>query len=655
MKIARLSPFIAVLLLGLLAGAWLGQGSFAPSAPIARADAPVPAKTPSAAPQVEDPKAVYAVPLETSPVRGSESALVTLVESSDFECPFCKRTAPTMKKIGETYGSKVRFSFKHNPLPMHPDAIPAAMLAEEARVQRGSDGFWAIHDKLMEMPSLDRASLEKAAQEAGLSIPEVRAALDGQRHLSRIRLDQALMTSLGARGTPTFFVNGRKVVGAQPFEAFKAVIDEELARADKQVRSGVAAKDVYARVVEKGARAPVMVDGPPPAARADVTATAVTVRPDDPARGSKAAPVTIVLFSDFQCPFCSKVGPTMKQVEQAYAGKVRIVWKHQPLSFHPKALPAAKAAEAARVQGKFWEMHDELFANQQALDEPAFAAAVKKLGLDEARFRKDAAATSTAARITEDQQQAGSVGATGTPTLFVNCRKSVGAKPFESLKPIIDEEIAKADAAVAKGEKIDAAFYERICAANVAAAPPVAAAKPTTNVVVALRPDDPAQGGARALVTVVEFSDFQCPFCSRAVPVLKELEKALGKDVRVVWKHLPLSFHPNAMPAAIAAEAAREQGKFWEMHDKLFADQAAHSPATYEKYAKELGLDLARFQASMKAPATRARVEADAAAAATAGVTGTPTFVVNGDVVVGAGALREAADRQLGKARLASK
>jgi len=247
------------------------------------------------------------------------------------------------------------------------------------------------------------------------------------------------------------------------------------------------------------------------------------------------------------------------------------------------------------------------------------------------------------------------VGATGTPTLFVNCRKSVGAKPFESLKPIIDEEIAKADAAVAKGEKIDAAFYERICAANVAAAPPVAAAKPTTNVVVALRPDDPAQGGARALVTVVEFSDFQCPFCSRAVPVLKELEKALGKDVRVVWKHLPLSFHPNAMPAAIAAEAAREQGKFWEMHDKLFADQAAHSPATYEKYAKELGLDLARFQASMKAPATRARVEADAAAAATAGVTGTPTFVVNGDVVVGAGALREAADRQLGKARLASK
>jgi protein-disulfide isomerase len=181
----------------------------------------------------------------------------------------------------------------------------------------------------------------------------------------------------------------------------------------------------------------------------------------------------------------------------------------------------------------------------------------------------------------------------------------------------------------------------------------VAAAKPTTNVAVPLRADDPARGGQRALVTVVEFSDFQCPFCSRALPAVQELEKAYGRDVRVVWKHLPLSFHPNAMPAAIAAEAAREQGKFWEMHDKLFADQAALSPATYEKYAKELGLDLARFRAAMQASATRARVEADAAAAASAGVTGTPSFVVNGDVVLGSTALREAVDRQLGKARLA--
>jgi protein-disulfide isomerase len=187
----------------------LGRSSFAPMAQTARADAaagskPVPAvpAPPPGGNKVDDPKAIFAVPLDSSPVRGPEDALVTIVESSDFECPFCKRTVPTMKKIAETYGGKVRFAFKHNPLPMHPNAIPAAMLAEEARVQRGSDGFWAVHDKLLAVPVLDRAAMEKAGLEAGLPAADVRAAIDGQRYLTRIQVDQALMAPLGARGTP---------------------------------------------------------------------------------------------------------------------------------------------------------------------------------------------------------------------------------------------------------------------------------------------------------------------------------------------------------------------------------------------------------------------------------------------------------------------
>jgi protein-disulfide isomerase len=117
---------------------------------------------------------------------------------------------------------------------------------------------------------------------------------------------------------------------------------------------------------------------------------------------------------------------------------------------------------------------------------------------------------------------------------------------------------------------------------------------------------------------------------------------------------MPLSFHPNAMPAALAAEAARAQGKFWEMHDKLFANQQALSDATYAQYAKELGLDLARFEADRASPATKRRVEEDVAAAAAAGVTGTPTFIVDGEVVLGAGGLREAVERHL-KVRLANR
>jgi protein-disulfide isomerase len=137
--------------------------------------------------------------------------------------------------------------------------------------------------------------------------------------------------------------------------------------------------------------------------------------------------------------------------------------------------------------------------------------------------------------------------------------------------------------------------------------------------------------------------------------VVNDVEQAFGKDVRVVWKHLPLSFHPNAMPAAIAAEAAREQGKFWEMHDKLFANPQALSDAVYLQYAKELGLDMARFERALAAPSTRKRVEEDVRAASVAGVTGTPTFVVNGEIVKGATGLRDAVARQLGGARVAKR
>jgi protein-disulfide isomerase len=603
--------------------------------------------------QVEDPKAVYRVPVDGSPVRGPADALVTVVEVSDFECPFCKRSSATLKKIESTYAGKVRVVFKHNPLSMHPNAVPAAVMAEAARDEGGDAKFWAMHDRLYDLKALDRASLDAAAKELGLSATVASALLDLSR-IDRIRKDQNLANALGARGTPTFFVNGRKVVGAQPYEVFQAVIDEEIKKAEAAVKAGTARKDLYARIAEKGATAPVMMDGPAaPAAAGNAQAAKVPLRRDDPARGPKAALVTLAIFSDFQCPFCSKVEPTIQQIEKAYPGKVRIVWKHQPLAFHPNALPAAKASEAARTQGKFWGMHDRLFANQSALSDASYERFARELKLDMARFQKDAASPATAERIAADQKLGESVGASGTPTLFLNCRKVVGAQPLEALKPVIDEEVKKGEARVAKGEKLDSGFYDRACAANVAAAPPAPVAVVRANVAVPIRADDPSRGKAKAKITVVEFSDFQCPFCSSAVPAVAEMEKKHGEDVRVVWKHLPLSFHPNAMPAALAAEAAREQGKFWEMHDKLFANQASLSDAAYEQYARELGLDLARFNAARAAPATRKRVEDDVAAASAAGVTGTPTFVVNGEPVVGTSGLTAAVEKYLKKTPIA--
>ena len=182
----------------------------------ARRQAPRAAPAP-AAPPVEDPRAVYRVPVDDTPVRGPADALVTIVVASDFQCPFCKRVEPTLQAMADAFPGKIRVAWKHQPLSGHARAIPAAVAAEEARAQGGEAKFWAMHDKLFELaPALERADLERAAREIGIDPAGVDAALDQNKHMDRIRRDQALCQSLGVRATPTLFVNGRKVEGALP-------------------------------------------------------------------------------------------------------------------------------------------------------------------------------------------------------------------------------------------------------------------------------------------------------------------------------------------------------------------------------------------------------------------------------------------------------
>jgi len=165
----------------------------------------------------------------------------------------------------------------------------------------------------------------------------------------------------------------------------------------------------------------------------------------------------------------------------------------------------------------------------------------------------------------------------------------------------------------------------------------------------------PVRGSATPTwVTVVEFSDFQCPFCRQAQPVLAQLLSAYGDDLQLAYKHFPLSFHLRALPAAVAAECARAQGRFWEMHDRIFDQQPALDDATLAAHAAAAGLDVASWQSCLATAEPAARVEADRAAGAAAGVRGTPTFLVNGRAVVGAvpyAQLAAAVDAALAEAR----
>jgi protein-disulfide isomerase len=379
-------------------------------------------------------------------VKGPADALVTIVESSDFECPYCKQVAPTLAQVEEAYRGKVRFVFKHNPLSIHKRAAPAAALAEEARAQGGDARFWLAAERLMAAGSLDDRALEGVAKELHLDVARVKGAIDSNRYAERFRRDQKVLARMEARGTPTFFINGRKLMGAVPFAAFKTLIDEELAKAQDLVSHGVPASEVYARIIERGSSDPVRIPRPssptaPAPAPAAPREVQVAIRSDDPARGAKDAKVTVVEFSDFQCPYCSRAVPVVKELEQDFKGEVRIVWKHLPLPFHSSAMPAAIAAEAARQQGKFWEMHDRLFAGQQALSGDAYTRSARELGLDLARFDAAVKDPATRSRVEEDTKAAAALGVSGTPTFVVNGEPVVGAG---ALKDAVRRHLEKA-------------------------------------------------------------------------------------------------------------------------------------------------------------------------------------------------------------------
>lgn len=168
----------------------------------------------------------------------------------------------------------------------------------------------------------------------------------------------------------------------------------------------------------------------------------------------------------------------------------------------------------------------------------------------------------------------------------------------------------------------------------------------------------PVKGPADAKVTIIEFSDFQCPYCKKGKDVVDRLLAEYPKDVKVAFKHLPLPMHPEAKPSAAASIAAQKQGKFWEFHDQLFSNQHGLGKDLYEKIAKDLGLDLEKFKKDMNDPETMKLVEADAALAEKHGIQGTPGFFVGGVPVKGAYPIeyfKNIINRHLGKGEGAAK
>ncbi len=384
-----------------------------------------------------------------------------------------------------------------------------------------------------------------------------------------------------------------------------------------------------------------------PEAKDDVTDAPAEAQPvwkvtlgKSPSRGPRDALVTLVVFSDFECPYCKRLAATFDDLAKRYPKELRFVSKQTPLPFHPNAGPAAELALEAFAQGKekaFWQVHDALMATTD-LGDASLDAIAGTAKLDVKRARAAIVNAKHRAIIEGDQDLAESVEATGTPTSFVNGIKVVGARPLEDFVAVVDTELARAKALRAKGTPADR-IYETLTSKGKTADDEELTRRDVPEPPVT----QPFRGLKNAPVTIHLFTDFQCPFCSRAQTSLTEIEQRYKGKVRVVYHSMPLSFHPHARDAAafaLEAQAQRGNNEFWKAHDLLFANQQKLTREDLTVHARTLGLDVAKLEAALADGRHNLAIDTDLELAAKLGVNGTPTFTVNGYELVGAQPVR---------------
>jgi len=388
---------------------------------------------------------VHKIPVGKGPVRGPDTAYVTIVVFSDFQCPFCKRATETLARIQREYGDKVRIVWRDMPLSFHERAEPAAELARAARAQKGDAGFWAVHDLLFDsQPSLDDADLERIAREAKLDVAKAMASVRSRAFRRVIDEDVALGEEFAVTGTPQFFLNGRRVSGAKPFDLFKTIIDEEIAKADALVRGGASAKNVYDLLVKDG-------QTPPEPEKRSIAAAPASA----PFRGAANGKVVIQMVGDFRSASCRRADATISDLIKAYPGKIKVVWRDMP-GPSPAGILAAEAAREAFAQkgsAGFEKMSKALFEHRQALRRDDVDGFAKAIGLDMTRFERALDDRKHKADVDADVRAARDASVRIAPTFFVGPYYVAGTASYARLAKLVELVLAggPAGAPAAKG------------------------------------------------------------------------------------------------------------------------------------------------------------------------------------------------------------
>ena len=334
-------------------------------------------------------------------------------------------------------------------------------------------------------------------------------------------------------------------------------------------------------------------------------------------------PVSLVVFTDLECPYSSQMFFVLQKLQAKYPAQLHVTYKQSPLAIHPDSPLAHRAALAAGRQGRYNAMAELLYTNQKPHDVASLISFARQLHLDVPRFRNDLNSSSIAAELDKDMDESRAFGVYQTPTLFLNGKTLVGYQSQQTLAELIEKaavlDVTVSEAAPAgAGEAIAPALLSEIQNAPTA-----------------------AQGASNAPLTIVEFTDFQCPYCKAAVAPMEQLMAERGREVRWEIRTFPLDFHPDSELATEAALAAGEQGKFWPMHDLLFANQSALKAENLRAYAEQLHLDMRVFDEALTTHRFAGQIAADRALGTKAGVDGTPTFIIGGRAVSGVRSLPE--------------
>jgi protein-disulfide isomerase len=330
---------------------------------------------------------------------------------------------------------------------------------------------------------------------------------------------------------------------------------------------------------------------------AQLPAGAQKPAPPEPGAGG----VEIVLFSDFKCPFCANFARVFRELQSKGVAGVRttVRFKHFPLEMHPAARLTHQAALAAGEQGKFWEMHDLLFANRSEVTRDDLVRYAARLGLNADRFQKDLDSDRLKQRVEADRAEGEKLGVQGTPTFFINGRAYSGTRSLEELAQLI------------RGERRRIQAMSEVADSRLSSGP------------------------ATAPVTVEFFADLQSPVTRPAVAVLDEVQRKYPSKVRVQFRNFPLSFHPQAPLAHEAAMTAAAEGRFWEFARYILEHQDALREQELIAHAGRLGLDEVKFAALLGEHRYAARVDADLEAGLRRGLRGSPVMLVNGNRIDG--------------------